>query len=375
MLLSSHLFFNLLLDLFIKGKKLMRQFTADDLESLSLGSAVLGSGGGGDTTYAQMMVKHQLEQYGPINVISVDELKTEDLVVPISLMGAPLITSERIINGQELENLIETIDKRLNLKTTVLMGAEIGGANAFTPLLIAAKLGLPVLDADMIGRAFPELQMSSCYLQNLKATPAVVADCLGNTTMIETSDAQTLEKIARSITVAMGSSSAVGFYFMNGLQAKQAVIPDTFSLAINIGSEIKKAVEQGLDPTEVMHHKFKAVILGRGTLIDIDQSIQGGFLTGSVTILSDFGKIKLFYQNEYLLACKNKRPLASTPDLLVIMEEISGTPISSETLRYGLQVALIAIPAHSIWQTSQGLSLVGPRIFGYNIDYKPIQSQ
>ena len=350
----------------------MRQFTEDDLESLSLGSAVLGSGGGGDPAYALMMVKHQMELYGPINVISLEEVKPDDFIVPLSLMGAPLITSERLVNGQELEKLIETIDKKLKFKTTILMGAEIGGANAFTPLIIAAKLGLPILDADMIGRAFPELQMSSCYLQNLKATPAVVADCLGNTVIIETSNAKTLERIARSITVAMGSSSAVGFYFMHGSQVEKAVIPNTFSLALTIGSEIKRAVSQGIDPVQVMCEKINAVILGRGTLIDIDQSIQDGFLRGTVTILTSSGKIKLFYQNEYLLACDAEGSLASTPDLLVIIEEVSGIPISSESLRYGLQVALIAIPAPAIWQTPEGLSLVGPRVFGYDIDYNPI---
>ena len=83
-------------------------------------------------------------------------------------------------------------------------------------------------------------------------------------------------------------------------------------------------------------------------------------------------KIQLFYQNDYLLAKKGSEVLASTPDLLVLLDENTGTPLTSEMLRYGLQVALIVLPAPEIWQTTEGLKLVGPKVFGYEIDYQPI---
>ena len=350
----------------------MKQLTADDLECLSLGSAVLGSGGGGDPSYALLMTKYLIEKYGPIKVISVKELQENDLVVPLSMMGAPLINMERLLSGRELDILLQTIEARLQRKPTVLMAAEIGGANAFTPLLIAAKTGLPVLDADMIGRAFPELQMSSCYLKKLKATPAVIADCLGNTVVIETSDAKTLERIARSITVAMGSSSAVGFYLMQGSEVPGAVVAGTLSHALGLGEAITKARQEGLDPIQALIDNSSGLTIAKGTLIDIDQSIKDGFLQGTVTILNKNEKTKLFYQNEYLLAKSEDNILASTPDLLVLLEENSGTPLTSEALRYGLQVTLVAIPAPEIWQTLEGLELVGPRSFGYDIDYQSI---
>ena len=40
-----------------------------------------------------------------------------------------------------------------------VMSCEIGGANGLEPLAIAARMGLPVVDADFMGRAFPELQV------------------------------------------------------------------------------------------------------------------------------------------------------------------------------------------------------------------------
>lgn len=350
----------------------MKLLTTDDLENLTLGSAVLGSGGGGDPSYVVLMTKYLMEKHGPIRILSVEELQEEDFIVPLSMMGAPLINMERLLSGRELDILLQTIERRMERKPTVLMAAEIGGANAFTPLLIAAKSGLPVLDADMIGRAFPELQMSSCYLKKLKSTPAVIADCLGNTAVLETGDANTLERIARSITVSMGSSSAVGFYCMKGSDVPSAVIPGTLTQALEWGETMTKARKEGRDPIQALIDSSGARALGRGTLIDINQTVADGFLQGSVVILNENEKITLFYQNEYLLAKRGNDILASTPDLLVLLEENSGTPLTSEALRYGLQTALIAIPAPEIWQTATGLELVGPRAFGYEIDYQRI---
>jgi len=350
----------------------MKQLTVDDLENLSLGSAILGSGGGGDPSYAILMAKYLIEKYGPIRIVSVDELKENDLIVPLSMMGAPLINMERLLSGNELNILLQTIEEKLQRQPTVLMAAEIGGANAFTPLLAAAKTGLPILDADMIGRAFPELQMSSCFLKNLKSTPAVMVDCLGNRVIIETSSAETLEKIARSVTVAMGSSSAVGFYLMNGKEVPGSAVTGTLSQALRLGEAITAARNVGKDPIQALIDISDGVTIGKGTLIDIDQEVKDGFLQGSATILTHNEKIRLFYQNEYLLAKNDSEILASTPDLLVLLDENSGTPLTSEMLRYGLQVTLIALPAPEIWQSIEGLELVGPRVFGYDIDYQPV---
>ncbi len=350
----------------------MKQLTVSDLEFLSLGSTVLGSGGGGDPSYALLMAKHQFEQYGPVTIISVEELQSEDVVVPLGIMGAPLINMERLLSGRELEALVTTIEQRLGRKPTVLMAGEIGGANAFAPLLIAAKMGLPVLDADLIGRAFPELQMNSCHLQKRNATPAIVSDCLGNTVLIETSLTRTLEKFARAVTVSMGSSAAIALHLMNGSEVQGSVVPGTISQALMLGRIIHEAREKKVDPISMLTKLPEIHFLAQGTLMDIDQEVRDGFLYGSVTLLSDKRKIKLLYQNEYLLASDENGVLASTPDILMLMEETSGTPITSETLKYGLQVALIAISAPAIWQTPAGLALVGPRIFGYDIDYQPI---
>jgi DUF917 family protein len=207
--------------------------------------------------------------------------------------------------------------------------------------------------------------MSSCYLKKMAPTPAFIADCLGNSVIIETKSAHTLERIARSVTVAMGSSSAVAMYLMDGVHAQKAMIPGSFSKALLLGNLLLSARQRGDDPTLSLVREAGATVLGRGTLTDIDQDIKEGFLQGSVILSTQEGPIKVSYQNEYLCASNDKGVLTATPDILVLLEENRGIPISSEMLKYGLQVALLVLPAPKIWETSEGLQLVGPQVFGY----------
>ncbi len=48
-------------------------------------------------------------------------------------------------------------------------------------------------------------------------------------------------------------------------------------------------------------------------------------------------------------------------------------PITTERLRYGLRVTVIGILCSPLWRTPEGLKVVGPRYFGYDIDYVPIE--
>ena len=66
------------------------------------------------------------------------------------------------------------------------MSCEAGGLNSTTPFTVAAELGIPLVDADMMGRAFPELQMCTPTLYGVTATPMAIADEKGNSAVINT---------------------------------------------------------------------------------------------------------------------------------------------------------------------------------------------
>lgn len=349
----------------------MKKLTLDNLDDLAIGSAILGSGGGGDPRYSYMMARYEMEKKGFVSLINYAELKPDDLIVPIGFMGAPLAEMEKIQNGREFLMLFDVLEETLKKKITVVMPFEIGGINAFCPLLVAAQRGLPVLDADTMGRAFPEAQMSSCHLMGI-TSPGFITDSLDNTAVIHAKNSLMMEKIGRHITVAMGSSSAFAYFLLNGRQAEKCTVPKSISKAIAIGKAHRKSRENGSDPLDAILTLCKGIYIGTGKIVDIDRAISKGFLKGTVTIQNSHEKMELGFQNEFLVAKRNEKIVATTPDILILLEEDTGTPITSDSLQFGLKVNLIAIPAPTIWTSQAGLALVGPRHFGYDVDYQPI---
>jgi hypothetical protein len=78
-------------------------------------------------------------------------------------------------------------------------------------------------------------------------------------------------------------------------------------------------------------------------------------------------------QNENLVALEGERALAMVPDIITVLDSQSANAISTERLRYGQRVTVIAFPCDPIWRTARGLELAGPRHFGYDLDYAPVE--
>ena len=337
----------------------MKEVTISDLEDLALGATVLGSGGGGDPAYELLMAKQQFETHGPVMLVSINDVPDQALVAPVSFMGAPLVGIEKLPSGREFVGILEMLSKLKGRSPTHLLSAEIGGSNAFTPLIVAGATGLPVIDGDTLGRAFPELQMSSCNLKGISPSPAIIGDSLNGVVAVNVPDATKVEQLCRKLTVEMGSSAAVSLYSMSGKEAKDAIIPGSITRAIEIGKALR------MDSIDGLLEVTDGSLIGEGMITDIDQSIQEGFLKGTVTI-EGLKTFKVFYQNEYLMLMQGEQREAVTPDIIVLLEQNTGKPITSESLSYGIRVQIVVIPGPEIWKSPEGMKMVGPEYFGYN---------
>ena len=74
------------------------------------------------------------------------------------------------------------------------MSIEAGGLNSTTPFAVAAQLGIPLVDADGMGRAFPGAPDGDATIYGVPATPMAIADEKGNTAVINTIDNRWTER-------------------------------------------------------------------------------------------------------------------------------------------------------------------------------------
>jgi len=80
------------------------------------------------------------------------------------------------------------------------------------------------------------------------------------------------------------------------------------------------------------------------------------------------------FQNEWIVALRDEAPIAMTPDLICVLDSVSGEAVGSETIRYGQRVTVIALPPPAVFLSPKGLEYVGPRAFGYDLEFRSVFS-
>lgn len=356
----------------------MRLIGTEELEHIALGASLLGAGGGGDPYIGKLMALGAIRDCGPARLIDASELADDALVVPIGMMGAPTVLAEKGIGSHDIEDLHEMVCEMYGREIDAFMCTEAGGVNSMMPLTAAARTGIPLVDADGMGRAFPELQMETMALGGVTASPCALVDEKGNRVTFRTADNRWLESLARAVTVEAGGNVSVCMYIMDGATCKRYSVLGTFSRCEKLGQTIRGAKREE-DPAAFFFRETGALPLFAGKISDVERTVSGGFNRGSVTIRGageDQGRTaRVIFQNENLAAYRDGALLATTPDLICLVDAATFLPVTTDRLRYGRRVLLIGLPCHPLWRTEGGLALVGPRYFGLDCDYIPLEER
>lgn len=356
----------------------MRLIGKEEIEDMAMGAALLGTGGGGDPHIGKLMALQAVEEFGPIKILSIDEIKDDDVIVPTGMMGAPTVMVEKAPSGEEALTTFHSLENYLGKKIKATMPIEAGGINSMLPLALAARLQLPVIDVDGMGRAFPELQMCTFYLDGVSATPMVIADEKGNTSLLNTIDNMWTERIARNATIQMGGSVMMAIYPMIGRNLRESGIHDILYLEKEIGRSIRLSKVNGYNPIKKILELTTGFKLFSGKVVDINRKTETGFARGTATIegLSSYKgqTLQLRFQNEHLIAQTEEQLLCVTPDLIAVLDSETGMPITTEGLRYGARCVVIGLPCNNKWRTEKGIATCGPSYFGYDVDYQPVEN-
>lgn len=350
---------------------------SDALESIAIGAGVLGTGGGGNPYYGKLHARRLIEEGAKVEIVSPDEAPDDAIVASVGSMGSPTIGVERIPRGDESLIALRALEQHVGKPAQYLIPGEIGGVNSTRPMVVGALAGLPVIDGDGMGRAFPELQMDTFSIYGVSIAPATLADPRHNTVVFPTvEDAHTLERYARAVTIQMGGSAGYAFPIMSGAEMRRTAIPYTISLARSIGDAVREARRRHDDPVAAITAFGDSQLLFTGKVADIERRLVGGFARGAVLVdgLGDHTgeRMRIEFQNEYLVAFRDDTSVAIVPDLICIVDLESGEPITTELLRYGLRIAVLGMPAPRKLKTPEALAVVGPRAFGYDIDFLPL---
>jgi DUF917 family protein len=354
----------------------VRELSEQAIHDIAYGATVLGTGGGGDPYLGTLAAIAATRRHGPVRLADADELSDDALVAFPFLIGSPVPFLEKLAAGTELERVLRGLEHFLGRPVDAVMSAEVGGANSTLPMSLAALAGIPAVDGDLIGRAYPELELCSLTLHGVAASPIVVGDEHGNIVTLATVSNRWGERVGRAVSICFGAICVAIAYPIDGAAAKALTIRGTIGWAEQIGIALRTAREEKRDGLEAVRAATGGTILFEGKIVDVSRRTQQGWAVGEARIAGtgdDAGdELLLHFQNENLVAVRDGEIVASVPDLITVLDAESGTAITTETLRYGARVAVLGIACHPLWRTEAGLALGGPVHWGYDHEYMPL---
>jgi DUF917 family protein len=351
--------------------------TDADLDALAVGTWILGTGGGGDPYFGYLCAKKLYREGRRVRLIDPSALDDAEWVACVNQMGAPLPAEERLTDPRVMVKAVRMMEEQQRIRFTAVMPWEIGGGNGFQPVLVAALLDLPVVDADAMGRAFPEASMTSFAVADLAPYPLVMADIRDNAIVYTRAASwQWLERMRRQTCTVLGALAATCNPPRTGAEVKVGSHLHTVSKALALGRAVREARRAHRDPIQAVLDLEGGRRLFRGKVVDINRRTTGGFLRGTVRVAGLDGdrdhELAIDFQNEFSVAFLDGRPRVTVPELICVMDSFSGDAIGTETVRYGQRVTVIALPAPPMLLTDRGLELTGPRAFGYDLDFHSV---
>lgn len=358
----------------------MLRIDARAAEAIAIGAGILGTGGGGNPYLGLQMTREMLRRGAEIVVADAAAVPDDAVVCGIGSMGAPTVGIEKLPRGDEPLTALRALESHTGMRVTHLIAGEIGGANAMQPLIQGAFSGLPAVDGDGMGRAFPELQHCTFSIGGIPCTPAAIADCHHNTAVFPSlRDTVTLERFARAVTVQMGARAGYAFPLMSGAEMRRTAVRGSYTLAHAIGEAVLTARESHADPVATILEKTDGTLLFAGRITDVERRLVAGFARGMLRLTGSGhfagSNAEIAFQNENLIAwlgTDRQQVLATVPDLISLVDEQTGDPVTTEMVRFGLRVVVLGMPAPAQLKTAPALAVVGPAAFGYDVPYRAL---
>ena len=247
-----------------------RVVSAEEMEALAVGAWILGTGGGGDP-YQKLLNMRQLYKKGyRASLLDPMYLNEDDRVAVVSGMGAPLVGQERLADPHFAVKPVRMMEEYCGQRFRAIMALEIGGGNGLQPFMVAALMGLPVVDADSMGRAYPEAQMTSFAVRGLPMYPLAVADIRDNEVIVTRAASATwVERLSRKVVVETAATQ-------QRRRGQEHGILYTVSKAIRLGEVLR--ARQHDDVIDAVLQESGGKRMFSGKVVDVERRTTAGFL-------------------------------------------------------------------------------------------------
>jgi len=352
----------------------LKTLTYEDLTDLVEGAAIFSAGGGGDPEVGHNIVERLIEKHYSVHLADPGEVPDDEIVVNFACVGA---TANVAYHSDAAVKTLEALEQFLGRKAYAVIPVELGGFNTLAAVDVAARHGIPVVDADGAGRAVPEMHLKAYTLDHIPLAPMAVADLDAENIVLvkQTHDYKSAERIARTLAAEWNQMAYTARRVLTGKQVKTSPVLHTLSTSIRVGMLLRKAV----DPFKAVLTEIKGLLLFEGVVNSVRRETKDGFTWTTLKMGSNQDRkgseLELKAKNEFLIACKNEKPVAMAPDIITAVDPENCKCIPAEKINEGRRLAVLGIPAPQKWRSPKGLKLWREVMLGSGINerYVPVE--
>ncbi|GAA3645396.1 DUF917 domain-containing protein [Nocardioides ginsengisoli] len=335
----------------------------EHVDALTAGANLLGSGGGGNVALAYQLLRQAVRRR-PVVVRRAADLPPDALVVHVGVVGGPDVLAERLIDPRDMATAAHAVAERVGGRVDAVGIIEIGGLNGLAGVVAAGELGLPVVDGDLMGRAFPSINKTTMALAGGSAAPMGVVGPAGDTVLVTKSSAALAERVLLSTAGAMGGAGALALYPTTAAFLAEAGVVGSLSACVALGAAYG---EFPRTQVAALAEHLGGTFLFEGRVDEIRP--RDGALPGSITVTDRVAgsAARIDLLEEFLAVTVDGVTRACTPDVIVALDPTSGGVLSVGQVRPGQLLALVTLRALHAWPPEAD-AVVGPRAFGLDLD-------
>jgi DUF917 family protein len=159
--------------------------------------------------------------------------------------------------------------------------------------------------------------------------------------------------------------------------AKDAIVWNSISKSIQLGQRLRE--ERLKDPARTVQDTVGGRRLFEGTIQAFERKEEGGFMWATTIAKGESEyeghTLRVQSKNEHIATWLDGKPLASAPDLILIVDQATGHGLSvwGNDFAAERRIVVIGAPSASIWRSPKGIEIFGPSHFGLDFDFAPVE--
>jgi len=320
------------------------------------GAAIFSAGGGGDPEVGYNIVERLVEKGLAVRMVDPSEVPDNASVINFACVGA---TTSVAYRGDAALKTFQALEEYLGKRAFAAIPVELGGFNTLAAVDVAARRGIPVVDADGAGRAVPEVHLKVYTIDDIPLAPMAVSDVEAENVVLvkATRDSRSAERIARALATEWDQTAYTARRVLTGRQVKTSPVLNTLSKSMRIGMLLRKAV----DPVKAVLKETAGFRLFEGEVDAVKRETKAGFTWTTLTLdgvhESKGQRMELKAKNEVLVAYRNGKVAAIAPDIITPVHPETGKCVTAEKIKKGDKLVVLGLPAPEKWRTTKGLEL------------------